>query len=98
MTTDVELTLLPLNRILKASIGKRLSDVIRHADLPLGFSCGGRGVCIACVVHTRGEFSKVTEREQNLLDTVPSPPDGWVARISCLTRLHGHGAVRTTYW
>ena len=94
----VALTLLPSNRVLDVPEGKRLADAIRAADLPLGFSCGGRGVCIACVVHTRGGFSAVTERERDLLNTVESAPTGWSARIACLTRIQQDGAVQTTYW
>ena len=95
---NVALTLLPSNRLLDVPEGKRLADVIRAADMPLGFSCGGRGVCVACVVHTRGEFSAMTVRERDLLNMVEPAPEGWCARIACLTRIQSDGAVQTTYW
>ena len=98
MKKKVALRLLPSKRVIEVPEGKRLADAIRAADIPLGFSCGGRGVCIACVVHTRGEFSAVTDRERELLNTVDSPPTGWCARVACLTRVQKDGAVQTTYW
>ena len=98
MKNKVALTLLPSNRVLDVPTGKKLSDVIRDANMPLGFSCGGRGVCIACVVYTQGEFSPMTQRERDLLDSVESAPAGWRVRLACLARVQNDGAVRTTYW
>ena len=98
MTCRVSLTLLPMNRVIEVASGKRVADVIKSADMPLGFSCGGRGVCVACVVQTRGTFSTVSDRERALLNTTESAPKGWCNRIACLTRVLGDGVVRTTYW
>ena len=98
MTSNMKLTLLPSGKIMETSRARRLADLIRELSMPLGFSCGGRGVCVACVVHTRGEFSAINDREVRLLDLVETAPEGWSARIACLARLQGDGEVRATYW
>lgn len=98
MTDIIKLTLLPSGKMVETSRSRRLADLIRDSNMPLGFSCGGRGACVACVVHTRGEFSAIDEREVRLLDLVEPAPEGWSARIACLARLHGDGEVRATYW
>lgn len=76
----------------------RIADVIKGLELPLGFSCGGRGACVACIVYTQGHFSAVSKREQRLLLDIEPEDDLWVPRIACLTRIQGTSKVRATYW
>ena len=85
-------------RVVEARPGKRLSKVIRDAGLPLGYSCGGRGICVACIVQTQGELSVITEREASLLKSSDPAPYGWSNRVACLARIRGEVHVRTTYW
>ena len=76
----------------------RLSDVIQTAQLPLGFSCGGRGACRACIVYIQGEVSSISEREYQLLSGVVVDDESWSPRVACLTRVLGPLKVRATYW
>ena len=99
---DVVITLKPSNRQIFAVRNRRLSDLIREADLPLGFSCGGRGICTACVVQVCGLASAITRREATLLsqiaDSEQNASGDWSARIACLTRVIDTLEVKTTYW
>ena len=83
---------------LEAVMKSRVSDVIRTNQLPLGFSCGGRGACRACVVYVQGDVSPMGERERQLLSTVDVGDEPWSPRVACLTRVAGPLKVRASYW
>ena len=83
---------------LEAPCKTRIADVIRTAQVPLGFACGGRGACRACVLYVQGEASPVSERERQLLSTVAVEDEAWLPRIACLARVIGPLRVRATYW
>ena len=78
--------------------GLKLSQVIREASLPLGFSCGGRGICTACSVWVKGPASKVSEKESNLLAGEEILRASWQRRISCLTYVSESISITTDYW
>ena len=82
----------------EARKASRVADLIREAQLPLGFSCGGRGACLACIVYTQGHFSEVGDREHSLLMGIESEDAGWTPRVACLAWALGPAKVRTTYW
>lgn len=76
----------------------RIADVIRAAELPLGFSCGGRAACVACIVYVEGTLTSVSKRESELLLGVDAHTDSGVPRIACLARILGPVKLRATYW
>ena len=78
--------------------GLKLSQVIREASLPLGFSCGGRGVCTACSVWVKGPASQLSEKESHLLAGDEILREGWQRRISCLTYVNASISITTDYW
>ena len=88
------------NKVLRVEVrnGIRVSDLIRELDLPLGFSCSGRGACVACIVYTQGALSQVSERERALLACAESDNGFWIPRVACLARVLGPVKIRTTYW
>ena len=81
-----------------ARLGLRLSESIREASLPLGFSCGGRGVCTACAVWVKGPVSEISVKELNLLTGEETQRENWQRRISCLTYVKSSIEVTTDYW
>ena len=95
---DIVLTLQPGEQQIETSQGQRFSKIIQSVGKPLGFSCGGRGVCTACVIYVRGEASPISPREAQLLANVEPLDPEWKPRIACLARVSGSVEVRTTYW
>ncbi|MGB0647099.1 MAG: 2Fe-2S iron-sulfur cluster-binding protein [Bradymonadia bacterium] len=80
-----------------AHVGTRISQVIQSMELPLGYSCGGRGACLACLVSVSGEVAPLSSKEQILLEGMDSR-DNWQLRLSCLARIKGPVKIKTTYW
>ena len=75
----------------------KILEIIQSVGKPLGFSCGGRGVCIMCA-DGRGEASPISPREAQLLANVEPLDPEWKPRIACLARVFDSAEVRTTYW
>ena len=95
----VEVSCLMTDRIVSTTehLGVRISRVVQSLELPLGYSCGGRGACLACLVSVSGEVTPMTSKEQVLLDGMSSR-DNWQLRLSCLARIKGPLKIKTTYW
>ena len=83
---------------LEARKSIRVADLIRESHLPLGFSCGGRGACLACIVYTQGQLSDVGDREHALLADIDAEDALWTPRVACLARVLGPAKISTTYW
>lgn len=99
-------TLRPSGHQEPARVGATLLAVVRAAGLPIGFSCRGRGVCLACRLHVEGALAPPDPQEQALLARVAAeveaapldgrPAGGW--RIACLARVAGDVAIQADYW
>ncbi len=84
--------ILPSAKCAAAKEGELLADVLLAANVPLGLSCGRKGICGKCLVKiVRGELHPAGQREKDLLDRLnPSPR----SRLACLYRITGDVTVR----
>lgn len=93
-------TFLPDGQRVDAPAGARLMGLVRQAGRPIGSSCRGRGICIACRLRVDGPMQPPDEAERRLLIQI-AEEDGegegaW--RIACLARIAGDVKVRADYW
>ncbi len=97
---EIRITFRPDGQVVRANRGTRLLRVVLDANRPVGYSCRGRGVCIACTLWVKGPASEITAAEAELLDQIqPSTrEDGAVQRIACLVRLLGDVEIQADYW
>lgn len=88
-------TFLPDGRSQSVREGTTLLAAVLRAGRPIGYSCRGRGVCVACRLLVEGEVSPIEPDEAALLARLDEP-EGF--RIACLCRAQGDCRVRATYW
>ena len=97
-TPSKVVTFTPLAREAAAKSDESILDVARRADVPLGNSCGGVGVCARCRV-------RVLSGRENL--TAPTAVEVRFAtargfdedeRMACQAVVLGDVEVTTTYW
>jgi len=93
-------TFLPDGQRLSVRTGRRVLPAILDADRPIGYSCRGLGVCVACAVWVSGPQSAVTEAEATLLRQVDGPlrRDDTQRRIACLASIEGDVTIQADYW
>ena len=100
MPKDVQISFIPFGTNLSVPNGTSILKAIKLAGYPVGYSCRGQGVCVACAVWVEGSVSEPTVREIDLLgqrsDAQQRGP--FNLRISCLTRVKGPVRVTTDYW
>ena len=68
----------------------------RAAGYPIGFSCRGQGICVACVVWVSGEFEPV-QRICSLAKVGADHREGFVRRIACFVHVEDDIALTTDY-
>ncbi len=97
---EIRITFRPDGQVVCANWGTRLLRVVLDAERPVGYSCRGRGVCIACTLWVKGPAGEISAAEAGLLAQVqPSTrADGAVQRIACLVRLLGDVEIQADYW
>ena len=80
-----------------ATAGQDLLSALRAADVPVGSSCAGDGICGKCGLRVlSGVVSPPTEIELRTLERERKPPD---LRLACQTRaLEGEVVVSAPYW
>ena len=100
MPKDVAISFIPFGTHLNVPRGTSLLKAITQAGYPVGYSCRGQGVCVACAVWVQGQASKPSGREIELLRerTETQKRGDFSLRISCLTRAKGSVRVTTDYW
>lgn len=88
----------PLDKSADAKADETLLDAARRANVPLGNSCGGIGICARCRV-------RIVEGAENL--SVPTSVEERVSkqrvldadeRLACQAVVRGDCAITTTYW
>lgn len=89
---------MPLDKSADAKANETLLDAARRANVPLGNSCGGIGVCARCRV-------RIVEGAENL--SAPTSVEERVSkqrglagdeRLACQAVVLGDCAITTTYW
>ena len=99
MSARVNVTFWPSNETKTVPRGIRLLKTIRAAGYPIGFSCRGQGVCVACVVWVSGEVPEPCPKEIALLQRLePDHREGFVRRIACFVHVEDDIALTTDYW
>lgn len=88
-------TFLPDGATLEVEPGTRLLAAVLRAGRPIGYSCRGLGVCVACRLQVAGPLSPPGVRERRLLARLEAPH---TYRIACLARVLGDVQVRADYW
>ncbi|MCB9535837.1 MAG: (2Fe-2S)-binding protein [Myxococcales bacterium] len=88
-------TFLPDGGSLVVREGTTLLAAVLRAGRPIGYSCRGRGVCVACRLLVEGDVAPIEPAEAALLARLDDP-EGF--RIACLCRVRGDCRVRATYW
>jgi uncharacterized 2Fe-2S/4Fe-4S cluster protein (DUF4445 family) len=84
--------ILPFAKCATAKEGELLADVLLASDVPIGLSCGRKGICGKCLVEiVRGALPSAGEREKNLLERLNVSAR---VRLACLYRITGDVTVR----
>ncbi len=96
----VSVTFLPDGQRIVVPRGRRVLAAVLSADRPIGYSCRGLGVCVACVVWVEGPQSPIAEAEAKLLAQVDGPLKRGDAhrRIACLAGIEGDASIQADYW
>lgn len=90
------ITFLPDRQQLEVPAGTRLLAAIQRARRPIGLSCRGHGVCVACRVRVEGPMEPIAANEAELLTRIDDP-GAW--RIACLARVgEADLQVQADYW
>lgn len=100
MSAPVTVTFLPDGARVSAARGRRVLGVVLEAGRPIGRSCRGAGVCLACGVWVEGPMSPVEPAEAALIARRDGPTARGAARwrIACLARIEGDVRIGTDYW
>lgn len=88
----------PLGRAREVKAGATIIAAANRADVPIGQSCNGDGVCGWCKVRVlRGmeNLSPPGPLERQLMATCAFAPD---ERAACLAKIAGDITVTTGYW
>jgi 2Fe-2S ferredoxin len=98
MSTYVNVRFVPLDKSADAKANETLLDAARRANVPLGNSCGGIGVCARCrvrVIEGAENLSAPTSVEERVSKQRDLAAD---ERLACQAVVLGDCAVTTTYW
>ena len=88
----------PLGRAKEVREGVTIISAANRADVPIGQSCNGVGICGWCkvkVIHGMENLSPPTELERRLMASCAFAPD---ERAACLAKIAGDITVTTGYW
>jgi len=88
----------PLGRTKEVKEGVTIIAAANRADVPIGQSCGGDGICGWCrvkVLHGMENLSAPTSLERQLMTACAFAPD---ERAACLAKVGGDITVTTGYW
>jgi ferredoxin len=89
-------TFLPDRQQVEVSAGARLLTAVQRARRPIGLSCRGRGICVACRLRVQGSMQPIAADEAVLLEKIDEP-GAW--RIACLARVADADVqVQADYW
>lgn len=76
--------------------GSTLLGAVEKADLPIGQSCRGTGVCAMCEVTVlSGALRPPDDEERLLIARRAGPPS---QRFACRARVAGDCCITTGYW
>lgn len=95
MSAVPTLTFLPDGATLDVPPGTPLLAAVLRAGRPIGYSCRGAGVCVACRLRVEGPVSTPSPTELRLLAGLDAPE---LYRIACLCKIEGDCTVRADYW
>lgn len=80
--------------------GRKALGVVLERGLPIGRSCRGVGICLACGVWLEGPASPIGPTEAALIARRDGPTARGEARwrVACLARIEGDARIDTDYW
>jgi adenylate cyclase len=88
----------PLGRAKEVKQGVTIISAANRADVPIGQSCNGDGICGWCrvkVIHGMENLSPPSALERRLMEACAFAPD---ERAACLAKVAGDITVTTGYW
>ena len=88
----------PLGKGREVKQGVTIISAANRAEVPIGQSCNGDGICGWCKVKVLSglqELDLPSRLEQRLIETNGFSPD---ERAACLARVRGDVIVTTSYW
>lgn len=96
----LKVTFLPDGQSISAQPRAVLLKAIQAGGRPIGYSCRGQGICVACAVWVSGICNAVGHGERDLLAKLPEAHerDGFHRRIACLARAESDVIITTDYW
>jgi ferredoxin len=94
----MRVTFSPLGKSAEAKTDETVLDVARRANVPLGNSCGGIGVCSRCKVRLVAGAENLTPPTS--VETRFAAARGFAAdeRMACQAVVTGECEVTTSYW
>lgn len=97
---EAVVTFRPDGEAVRVAVGRRLLGVVLAAGRPLGHSCRGLGVCLACGLWVEGPMSAIGPVEARLIARRTGPIRRGAAtwRIACLAQIEGDVTVWADYW
>ncbi|MBK9294247.1 MAG: (2Fe-2S)-binding protein [Oligoflexia bacterium] len=93
-----KITFLPSKKTLNVEPKTNLMNAIIEAQLPIGSSCGGEGICAKCIVKVikgNENLSKPNANEKKLIQREKLNP---TTRVSCQIKVLGDVEITTGYW
>lgn len=88
----------PLGKEREIRDGATILAAANQADVPIGQSCSGDGICGWCrvsIVEGKEHVLPPTSLEKKLMKEKEFGPD---ERAACLAKVRGDVAITTTYW
>jgi 2Fe-2S ferredoxin len=89
---------IPLGKAKEVKPGVTIISAATRADVPIGQSCNGDGVCGWCkvkVIRGMENLSPPSAAERHLMAACSFAPD---ERAACMARVGGDVTVTTGYW
>ena len=88
----------PLGKSREVKPGATIIAAANRADVPIGQSCNGDGICGWCrvrVVRGMENLAPPSPLERKLMESCAFAPD---ERAACMAKIAGDIAVTTGYW
>jgi len=98
MASIVRIRLEPSGQIIEAPRKANLLKTLQEANIPVGSSCGGQGVCGSCKVIVLEGSENLSSPNDTEIELKERYGLGEKDRISCQCKIFGDITITTNYW
>lgn len=98
MPSFVRVRLEPSGRILEVPRKSNLLRILQEAQIPVGSSCGGKGICASCKIIILNGADNLSTPNDIELDLKERNGLSEHDRISCQSQIYGDITITTNYW